>query len=152
MTPTLTFRDAGEPDVLSCAALLADDPIGAAREGKPSDPAYLEAFRRMQAQGGNRLIVAEEEHGAIVGCLQLVILPGLSIKGSTRAEIEGVRVARSHRSRGIGAKMVAHAIEEARREGATLVQLTSSLARPDAHRFWIAQGFQRTHAGFKLPL
>ncbi len=146
---TLTFRDAAGSDVLSCAALPADGPIGAAREGEPSDPACPEAFRRMQAHGGDRPIVAQAEHEAIVGRLQLVILPGLSIRGSTRAEIEGVRVARSHRSR---AKLVAHALAEARREGASLVQLTSSLAHPDARRFWIAQGFPRTHAGFKPPL
>lgn len=148
----LTFRDAREEDVPQLAAMLADDPIGAAREGANDDPAYLEAFRAIRAQSGNRLIVAEAGHGAVVGCLQLILMPGLSHKGAIRAEMENVRVALSHRSHGVGAKMVAHAIALAKAEGARLVQLTSDLARPDAHRFWLAQGFARSHAGFKMKL
>ncbi|MEC9435689.1 MAG: GNAT family N-acetyltransferase [Pseudomonadota bacterium] len=149
---TLTFRDAREADVPTLAAMLRDDPIGSAREGEPDDPAYLAAFRAIEAQQGNRLIVAEAGHGAVVGCLQLILMPGLSHRGGVRAELENVRVALSHRSRGVGAKMVAHAIGIAKAEGARLVQLTSDLARPDAHRFWMAQGFARSHAGFKLKL
>jgi hypothetical protein len=44
------------------------------------------------------------------------------------------------------------AVEEARRSGCALVQLTSDKARTDAHRFYERLGFQPTHVGFKLML
>lgn len=148
---TLAFREARAADVPAVVAMLADDPLGAARETTPDDPAYLRAFEAMQAQPGNHLFVAEED-GAVVGCLQLILMPGLALHGATRAEIESVRVAASRRNAGVGRALVAFAIDRARRDGARLVQLTSNLARRDAHRFWEAQGFVRSHAGFKLAL
>ena len=56
---TLVLRDARVEDVPAIAALLADDVLGARREA-PGDPVYAAAFAAMQAQGGNREIVAEE--------------------------------------------------------------------------------------------
>lgn len=146
-----TFREAREADLPAVVRLLTDDPLGAGRERAPDDPAYARAFAAMRAQDGNRLYVAERD-GEILGCLQLVLIPGLSHAGTLRAEIEGVRVAPARRGAGLGAAFARFAVEEARRAGAGLVQLTSNLARPDAHRFWEAQGFARSHAGFKKAL
>jgi len=69
------------------------------------------------------MIVAVVE-GAIVGCLQLTVIHGLSRRGMTRAQIEAVRVARGRQSAGIGGRSCSHAIELARRQGCGLVQLT----------------------------
>jgi GNAT superfamily N-acetyltransferase len=44
------------------------------------------------------------------------------------------------------------AVEESRRLGCGLVQLTSNSERPDAHRFYRRLGFQQSHYGFKLKL
>lgn len=44
------------------------------------------------------------------------------------------------------------AIEEARRRGCDLVQLTSDKQRSGAHRFHEQLGFERSHEGFKLDL
>lgn len=148
----LAFRDATAADLPAVVALLSDDALGAAREGAPGDPAYARAFAAMQAQGGaNRLLLALD--GAqVVGCLQLVLIPGLSHRGTLRAELESVRTASARRGEGIGAALVAHALAEARAAGAGLAQLTSNAARADAHRFWERCGFARSHAGFKMPL
>lgn len=93
-----TFRLAAADDLPAVVRLLADDPLGASRERdvEPLPSEYHAAFAAMQVQGGNHLIVAVLE-GAIVGCLQLVIIPGVSRRGALRAQIEGVRVASSHR-------------------------------------------------------
>jgi GNAT superfamily N-acetyltransferase len=48
--------------------------------------------------------------------------------------------------------MMAWAIEEARRRGCALVQLTSDKSRTDAHRFYQRLGFVATHEGMKLAL
>jgi hypothetical protein len=44
------------------------------------------------------------------------------------------------------------AIDEARRRGCALVQLTTDKSRPDAHRFYELLGFTASHEGFKLQL
>jgi GNAT superfamily N-acetyltransferase len=44
------------------------------------------------------------------------------------------------------------AIARARELGCYRVQLTSNKARPEAHRFYAAMGFDRSHEGFKLML
>ena len=111
-----TFLEAREADLPAVVRLLADDPLGAGREAAPDDPAYARAFAAMQAQTGNRLYVAEED-GEIMGCLQLVLIPGLSHAGTLRAEIEAVRVAPGRRGAGLGAALAAFAVEEARRAG-----------------------------------
>ncbi len=153
----ITFREAREADLPAAVALLADDVLGREREDAslPLDPAYLAAFREMRAQAGNRLIVAEaEEAGArrIVGCLQFVVLPGISLKGTRRAQIEGVRVAGDLRGAGLGRRLLEHAIALARAEGCGLLQLTANATRGDTHRFYESLGFTASHLGFKLKL
>ncbi len=93
-----------------------------------------------------------EQDGQIVGTMQLSFLPGLARRGALRAQIEAVRVAQSQRGSGLGAAMMGWAIEEARRRGCALVQLTTDKSRTDAHRFYARLGFVATHEGMKLAL
>jgi len=156
-TAELTFRPARRTDVPAIVALLADDPLGQAREknSAPLPAAYWQAFDDIAAQPGNHLLVAERAGAApreVVGCLQLTIIPGLSRCGMKRGLIEAVRVAASSRGLGVGERLVRHAIEIARAEGCGLVQLTSDKARPDAHRFYERLGFVASHLGMKLTL
>ena len=48
--------------------------------------------------------------------------------------------------------MISWAIDEARRRGCALVQLTSDKSRIDAHRFYERLGFVPSHEGMKLSL
>ena len=148
-----TIRLATEADLIEIVAMLADDDLGRAREapGNTLDPAYLKAFRDMQSTGMNFQLVAQDGAG-LVGCLQLTFIRGLSRRGALRAQIEGVRVARRARGRGIGRTLVSSAIARARDAGCTLVQLTSDKRRIDAHRFYETLGFVASHEGMKLAL
>lgn len=147
----MIIRDARRADIGAVAALLADDVLGRERE-TPGDPAYLVAFERMRGQSGNHLLVAEDDEGRVVGCLQLLILPGLARKGATRAQVEGVRVAAAARGRKVGEALMDEAIGRARAAGCVLAQLTTDLTREDAHRFYEKFGFRRTHLGMKMTL
>lgn len=150
----VAFRDATEADLAAIVSLLADDHLGASRE-RAEDPlpaCYREAFGRMRALGGHQLVVAETPAGEIVGCLQLMLLPGLARQGLTRAQIEAVRVARPLRGRGLGARLVEEAVARARAAGCGLVQLTSDASRGEAHRFYGRLGFTASHVGFKMTL
>jgi GNAT superfamily N-acetyltransferase len=143
------FRTATEKDVPAIVALLADDVIGAGREG--ASDRYLDAFREIDADPRNHLVVADIG-GEVAGTLQLTYIPGLSRMGTERAQIEAVRVASAHRSRGLGREMIAWAIDQAKQRGCGLVQLTSDKRRSDAIRFYESLGFQPTHEGLKLQL
>ena len=48
--------------------------------------------------------------------------------------------------------MFARAIDESRRRGCALMQLTTDKARADAHRFYERLGFVASHEGLKLAL
>lgn len=145
-----TLREARREDVPAIVALLADDALGAGREG-PADDAYYTAFELIAADPGNRVLVAEAA-GRVVGTLQLTIIPGLSRHGMLRGQIEGVRVSADQRGQGLGRRMIERAIELARDSGCGLVQLTSDKRRPDAVRFYESLGFTASHEGLKLPL
>ena len=147
------IRVATAQDLPAVVCLLADDSFGAAREQctDPLPDAYLRAFDAMRRQGGNDLLVAAIADD-IVGCLQLTIIPGLSRLGAIRGQVEGVRVASTHRGQRIGEALMRHAIDRCRAAGCSLLQLTSDVTRTDARRFYERLGFQATHVGMKLPL
>ncbi len=149
----ISIREARREDLPAIVALLADDAIGQTREelADPLPDAYWRAFDDIAAQSGNFEFVAERG-GALVGCLQLTIIPGLARRGAKRGLIEAVRVSAACRGLGVGELLVRHAIEIARAEGCGLVQLTTDKSRADAHRFYERLGFVASHLGMKLPL
>jgi len=146
----MIIREATEADVDAIARLLADDGLGRGRE-TPGDAAYVRAFAAMSAQPGNIYLVAEAED-EVVGCLQFTVIHGLSRRGASRAQIEGVRVHAGHRGQRIGETLFEAAFERAAAEGCTLVQLTTDRSRADALRFYERLGFAPTHWGMKLVL
>nr|WP_229789969.1 GNAT family N-acetyltransferase [Pilimelia terevasa] len=131
--------------------MLADDPLGAARESPDDLTPYAAAYAVIDADPHQLLAVAERD-GRVVGTLQLTFLPGLARRGTTRAQIEAVRVASGERGSGLGATLMEWAVEQARDRGCGLVQLTSDSSRTDAHRFYERLGFKASHVGFKLDL
>jgi GNAT superfamily N-acetyltransferase len=148
------LRTAAEADVPAVVGLLAADQLGATRDGVHDDgdlAAYTAAFRAIDADPAHLLVVAEKD-GQIVGTFQLSFLPGLARRGALRAQIEAVRVAANQRGGGLGGAMMTWAIDEARRRGCSLVQLTSDKTRTAAHRFYAGLGFAASHEGMKLYL
>ncbi|MFF1780388.1 GNAT family N-acetyltransferase [Streptomyces virginiae] len=150
-TPELTIRPATEADVPAIVAMLADDPLGAARESPEDLTPYLAALKRLTGDPNQHLVVAVRAD-RVVGTLQLTIVPGLSRKGATRSIIEGVRVHADERGGGLGTRFIEWAVEKSRAENCALVQLTSDATRTDAHRFYERLGFTASHVGFKLQL
>lgn len=149
----MELRRAVEQDLPALVELLADDPLGRARETIAEEDLqpYRDAFRAIAADPGQLLVVAAAGSD-VVGTLQLSFIPGLSRRGALRAQIEAVRVHRDHRDQGLGAAMIDWAIDEARRRGCALVQLTTDKSRTDAHRFYERLGFVASHEGLKLQL
>jgi len=151
----LTFRTATRDDLRTIVAMLSDDELAENRE-KPIDGAgvaeeYARAFAAMESERYNRMLLAESE-GRVVGCLQLVFVPGLSRKGTKRAIVESVRVASGQRGKHVGTALMKEAVRLARDAGCGLVQLDSDTRRSRAHLFYRRLGFVQSHFGFKKQL
>jgi GNAT superfamily N-acetyltransferase len=148
------LRRAVLEDVRSIVDLLTDDELGAERDGLEDSEGlqpYLRAFEAVDADDAHLLVVAERGD-TVVATMQLSFIPGLARRGALRAQVEAVRVHSDLRGSGLGRAMVAWAIDEARRRGCSLVQLTSDKQRHEAHRFYSGLGFTASHEGFKLEL
>jgi GNAT superfamily N-acetyltransferase len=156
---TFQLRRAVESDVGPIIELIARDQLRAAVESAAPErrESYLAAFHAIDADPAHLLCVVESVAGEgfvgeVVATMQLTFLPGMARSGATRLQIEAVRVDEQLRGLGLGGAMITWAIDEARRRGAALVQLTSDASRLDAHRFYERLGFTQSHAGFKLQL
>jgi ribosomal protein S18 acetylase RimI-like enzyme len=153
MNPNLTIRPATIDDVPAVVQMLSDDFLGEQRE-RPEDPlpeSYFEAFREIENDPNNELVVAILDE-MIVGTFQLTYTPSLSFQGSTRCTVESVRVDAKLRGQGIGREMMLWAMERAKEKGCVSMQLTTHSERKDAHRFYEQLGFKTTHLGMKLML
>ncbi|WP_425862438.1 GNAT family N-acetyltransferase [Arthrobacter sp. TWP1-1] len=158
------LRRAVESDVGPIIELIARDQLRAAVESAAPErrEPYVAAFRAIDADPAHLLCVVEGvvgegavgegATGEVVATMQLTFLPGMARSGATRLQIEAVRVDEQLRGLGLGGAMITWAVDEARRRGAALVQLTSDASRLDAHRFYERLGFTQSHAGFKLQL
>ncbi len=144
-------RRAVRADLPALVALLVDDPLGAGRESTANLAPYETAFAAVDADP-NQVLVCLTAGAEVVGTLQLSVIPGLSRSGTLRGQIEAVRVHADHRGAGAGGLLVRWAIDEARRRGCGLVQLTTDRSRSDAHRFYERLGFVDSHLGLKLTL
>jgi GNAT superfamily N-acetyltransferase len=111
------FARARRDDVGIIVHMLADDPLGSARERieDPMPASYFRAFETLDRDPNIRLVVAEDGEGAVVGCLAALRSAGAKLAGASRGLIEDVRVAKHCRSRGVGEQMVQWALAQARK-------------------------------------
>lgn len=149
----MNFRRAAKGDLKEIVRLLADDALGSTRERyeAPLPEEYYKAFLEMENQEGNEMVLAVEDD-QIIGCLQLIIIPGLARLGMKRGQIEAVRVNKAHRGKKVGEALFREAIRRSEAKGCGLVQLNTDKKRPDAHRFYEKLGFEPSHEGMKLIL
>jgi ribosomal protein S18 acetylase RimI-like enzyme len=84
------------------------------------------------------LFVARSQSGEILGSLTLATF---CLATGVRAWIEDVVVDEPARGRGVASALVDHAVREARRAGASTVDLTSRPSREVANRLYRALGF-----------
>jgi ribosomal protein S18 acetylase RimI-like enzyme len=147
----IAIRRATADDIPAIVEMLLEGTVDTSRESPDDLTPYRRAFADVHADP-NQLLMVAERNGQVIGTLQLTIIPGLSRAGSSRGQIEAVRVAEAARGSGLGSVLMEWAIEESRRRGCRLVQLTSDVQRTDAHRFYERLGFTGSHVGYKLKL
>lgn len=150
----IIFREAVAEDVDALVRLAnRGGPEGKPRMQLPNElpEAYWQAFATIDQDPHQNLMVAELD-GKIVGTFHLSYITYLAGMGRPDLQIEAVHVAAEYRGQGIGTKMMAWAIDQARERNCRRVQLTTDKRRQDAHRFYDRLGFSFTHEGAKLLL
>ena len=149
----LIIREATADDLPQIIQLMCDDTLGSTREEYtvPLLKCYTDAFDNIAQDKNNMLLVACNGE-RVIGNLQITFTQYLSHKGSKRATIENVRVAKDRRNLGAGTLLMKYAINLAKENACAIVQLTSNKTRTDAHRFYKRLGFQDTHEGLKLNI
>ena len=153
-TMYLTHRCATINDLSYIVALLSEDELGQTRESFSTDQVdqrYVDAFDQINSDPNQYLMVVEQNN-QIVGTCHLTIMPSLTFKGSTRLQLEAIRVSLSHRGQGVGEWMITQAIAYGRFKGASIIQLTTNKDRTRAKQFYERLKFKATHEGMKLYL
>lgn len=153
MIQSLTYRKATIDDLSAIVGLLLEDQLGQTRESKKPElnQSYVDAFHKINADPSQYLMVVESDKEIVATC-HLTIMPSLTFTGSTRMQIEAVRVAEKYRGQKIGEWMMDAAIAYAKSKGATILQLTTNKKRPRAKTFYEKIGFESSHEGMKLYL
>ena len=153
MIETLTHRKATLNDLGLIINLLLEDDLGQTRESnsKELDKRYIEAFHKINIDPNQYLMVVEKAN-EFVGTCHLTVMPSITFIGSTRMQIEAVRVTQKYRGQKIGEWMMQEAIKYAKSKGASIIQLTTNKQRTSAKHFYEKLGFEASHEGMKLYL
>jgi LacI family transcriptional regulator len=156
---TFSFRPARAADLAGIVALIQNDQR--TNHGTVFDAvttqAYERAFVAISADPAQLLMAVLSPAGAdaareVVATLQLTFIPGLSRGAGTRLQIEAVLIRADYRGQSLGTAMIAWALEEGRRRGAALAQLTTATSREGTGEFYRRLGFEPSHVGFKITL
>lgn len=103
-------------------------------------PPKLEDLASIVRESSSTLLVARDDHGAIVGALTLAVY---QVPTGIRSMIEDVIVDQGARGQGIGEALMKRGIELARERGAANISLTSNPARETANRLYLRMGFKK---------
>jgi len=137
-------------DVAAAARLVAAGTLATGAENVDREDVYWSAVLETRARRGEVLVA--EAAGEVVGVTQVLIFQHFQHTGGWCAELESVHVRDDFRSRGVGSALLAAAESVARERGCYRMQLTSRNVRTDAHRFYVANGYDQNSQGFKKLL
>ena len=130
-----TIRMARNYDAPALAALCGE-------LGYPATRQQLVArLAAIGAQASDRVFVAEDGGGTVVGWLHVALRGGLL--DDEVAEIHGLVVTDAARGNGIGAALLQAAETWARERGATGLRVRSRVERERAHHFYERAGYAR---------
>jgi GNAT superfamily N-acetyltransferase len=147
----ITVRPAVPADLERLVELMEAGSLEPGREDPADLPAYRAALDEIQAHPPSDVLVAVAGD-QVVGVCQFIVFRHLQRRGGRCAELESMHVHPDWRSRGVGGVLLEEAVARARAAGCFRVQLTSNVARVDAHRFYERHGFEPSHKGMKRYL
>lgn len=95
-------------------------------------------------------VACDEGDAAVVGSYALLVMHNLAHRGTPSAVAEDVVVAPDRQGQGIGRRMMAHAMEQARAAGCYKLALSSNRKRQAAHAFYESLGFAQHGLSFVI--
>jgi GNAT superfamily N-acetyltransferase len=121
--------------------------------GYPTTSAeIIKRMRRLKPSSQNALFVADSPDAGVVGWAHVSVTHLVEV--GTRAELNGLIVSESQRSRGAGARLIEAAEGWARKHGCPSMSVRSNVIRERAHRFYERQGYEhyKTQKAFRKAL
>lgn len=148
----LDIREATADDLLQVLALYAQPGLN---DGNVLDENQARTIYAQFARYPNyRLYVgcdAQAPH-EIIGSYALLVMHNLAHMGTPSAIAEDVVVHKAKRGQGIGRKLMAHALAQARAAGCYKLALSSNKRRENAHAFYESLEFERHGYSFVVDL
>ncbi len=142
MTPQLRVREATAEDVETIHA-LAGELAGVVGDSSPNLEAVQERLTELSEEPRARVLVAEDEDGAVVGVASLWIKPDLA-HGDTVVEVPTLVVAEGSRRGGVGKLLMEEIQNLAAENDANLIELVATPENVPARDFYKSLGFVET--------
>ncbi len=142
MAPQLRVREATAEDVEIIHA-LADELAGVVGDSSPALEAVWARLSELLEEPRARVLVAEDESGAVVGMASLWIKPDLA-HGDTVIEVPTLVVAKGSRRGGVGKLLMEEIQKLAAENDANLIELVATPGNVPARNFYKTLGFVET--------
>lgn len=148
-----TGNVASEVKIRAATAMDADEIAELLTQlGHSATPdAVIPRLQRIETSANDRIVVAEDEGGQLVGLIGMHLMPLLHRPKPT-GRVTVLVVRDTARRNGIGRQLMAYAAQEFRQAGCDAVEVTSNLRRTEAHAFYRDLGFKTPSAYFKAEL
>ncbi len=140
--PTCELRAPTLDDVDAVYALICE------LKQKAYDRRHFTAGFAMNLQNPTLRYQLAQVEGETVGLIGLQLQFPLNFNAWI-GEVQELVVLPQRRGLHVGQALLAWAEQEAREHGAQMVELSSGKARPDAHRFYLREGYTQSHLRFK---
>ncbi|MEJ7635006.1 GNAT family N-acetyltransferase [Aeromicrobium sp.] len=144
----LQIRPATPEDLAAILVLVREDSKHYFEEPDTVSDNQRAAIEEIGSDAHQDLLVGEID-GTVVCTAQVTWMRMLAGDGGLYCQVEAVRTSAARRGQGIGATLMAHIENEARRRGAARMQLTTNRERVRAHGFYERLGFVDSHIGMK---
>ena len=142
MASQLRVRDATAKDVKTIHA-LAGELAGIVGDSSPALEAVRARLSELLEEPRARVLVAEDEDGAVVGMASLWIKPDLA-HGDTVVEVPTLVVAEGSRRGGVGKLLMEEIQKLAAENDANLIELVATPGNVPARDFYKSLGFVET--------
>ena len=136
----ILLRAPTEADAKHVASLLAE-------LGYPSKETDVRDRLRRSLNGKSSCFLLAQLESEIIGLVSAELVPYFPT-GSTICRVTALIVSTHYRGRRVGEKLVAGAVNFARKHHCSGIEITSAEHRLDAHRFYQRLGFSRTSFRF----
>ncbi|WP_406248040.1 GNAT family N-acetyltransferase [Microbacterium sp. M] len=120
-------------------------------EPEPPFEVLLPRFRRFLADPAGFALLARQD-GTAVGYAVVALRPAIYNEGGHVATLDELYVRPALRSQGIGAVLLAGAVEESRRRDAGEMHINVDSGDVDARRFYERHGFRNSLPGVDEPV